>query len=1040
MISETAGLKTSAQMDVSSVIDIIPIEAHSPARRICVRYLNFRSRGRGNAAGLLSSFPSAGAFSDHDAAVAPSPTQSIELVDFDRAHTGERRQLATFRDSDTAERHGPEVGYKDRLPETGQGLGRSGRGEKDVDDLCQQHVERKRYWEEAVRHRVQVARGERKEAKMKFSHSLQFNSVPDWSAYYIGYSNLKKLIYGLEKQVHQPDGQDAGDVESAPLLDSSIDTDTIFRRALDAELEKICSFYQVKEMEIFAEVEDLVKDERAYAADTDGINMDPVSETVIKARGLSFNSRQRPGSFYRTLTVARGRRASTISESAGEEEEGDDGDSDDEDQPESPNGTRRKRSPSRSSRYRDYDPSEGNPSELGDSRLLADSRILGSEGRSTGRPALHEDHLQDPRFMMLYNAGVTLKKRAISVYVSLCELKSYIQLNKTGFSKAVKKYDKILDRNMRRQYMNTTVSPAYPFTDATMRKLDENIAQVEKVYADIVTKGDVRLAKRELRLHLREHVVWERNTVWREMIGIERKAQAANMGIRRTLLGGDQSPSTAQRQGDVEGTEITELKTPLGRYNVPGWLCSLSFGTLIAILIIFAVLLNVPILKKPEQQNCLAMLVLVSLLWATEVIPLFVTSLLIPFLVVVLRIMRSESKPHERLEPKAATAAVFASMWTPVIMLLLGGFTIAAALSKYDIARRMATFVLSKAGTTPRTVLVTTMFVSMFLSMWISNVASPVLCYSIIQPLLRNLPADSNFSKALVLGIALAANIGGAASPIASPQNIIALQNMYPSISWGTWFFISIPVCILSILLIWALLLATFHPGRGTIIVPIRPVKDRFSGVQWFITIVTVATIILWCVSHQLEHIFGDMGVIAIIPLVLFFGTGILTKEDFNNFLWTIIILAAGGLCLGKSVTSSGLLHNIAGAITDKVDGLSLYGVLLVFASLILVIATFISHTVAALIILPLVQQVGVGMNDPHPNLLVMASALMCSVAMGLPTSGFPNMTAIMMEVPQTGQRYLRVQHFLTRGIPASLLSFGVVVTLGYGLMVVAGL
>jgi phosphate transporter len=72
-------------------------------------------------------------------------------------------------------------------------------------------------------------------------------------------------------------------------------------------------------------------------------------------------------------------------------------------------------------------------------------------------------------------------------------------------------------------------------------------------------------------------------------------------------------------------------------------------------------------------------------------------------------------------------------MWTPVIMLLLGGFTIAAALSKYDIARRMATFVLSKAGTKPQTVLVMNMFVSMFLSMWISNVAAPMLCYSIIQ-------------------------------------------------------------------------------------------------------------------------------------------------------------------------------------------------------------------------------------------------------------------------------------------------------------------
>lgn len=345
-------------------------------------------------------------------------------------------------------------------------------------------------------------------------------------------------------------------------------------------------------------------------------------------------------------------------------------------------------------------------------------------------------------------------------------------------------------------------------------------------------------------------------------------------------------------------------------------------------------------------------------------------------------------------------------MWTPVIMLLLGGFTIAAALSKYDIARRMAMFVLSKAGSKPKVVLLTNMFVSMFLSMWISNVASPVLCYSIIQPLLRNLSPDSDFAKALVLGIALAANVGGAASPIASPQNIIALQNMYPSISWGTWFFISLPVCIISIFLIWVLLLVTFNPGRNATVIAFRPVKDRFTGIQYFISAVTLVTIALWCASHQLEHVFGDMGVIAIIPLVLFFGTGILNKEDFNNFLWTIIILAAGGLCLGKAVTSSGLLHTIASGITAKVEHLSLYSVLLVFSALILVIATFISHTVAALIILPLVRQIGVGMENPHPNLLVMASALMCSVAMALPTSGFPNMSTSSINVPVVSLHY----------------------------------
>lgn len=116
-----------------------------------------------------------------------------------------------------------------------------------------------------------------------------------------------------------------------------------------------------------------------------------------------------------------------------------------------------------------------------------------------------------------------------------------------------------------------------------------------------------------------------------------------------------------------------------------------------------------------------------------QAIPLFVTSLLVPFLVVVLNVVRADDPPHARLTSKQAASYVFAAMWTPVIMLLLGGFTIAAALSKYNIAKMMATFVLSKAGTKPRYVLLVSMGVATFASMWISNVAAPVLCFSIIQ-------------------------------------------------------------------------------------------------------------------------------------------------------------------------------------------------------------------------------------------------------------------------------------------------------------------
>jgi di/tricarboxylate transporter len=192
------------------------------------------------------------------------------------------------------------------------------------------------------------------------------------------------------------------------------------------------------------------------------------------------------------------------------------------------------------------------------------------------------------------------------------------------------------------------------------------------------------------------------------------------------------------------------------------------------------------------------------------------------------------------------------------------------------------------------------------------------------------------------------------------------------------------------------------------------------------------------------------MGVIAIIPLVIFFGTGILTKEDFNNFLWTVIVLAMGGIALGKAVSSSGLLSTIAEEIRKGVAGMGLFSVLVIFAAMILVVATFISHTVAALIVMPIVAQVGGEMDDPHPRLLIMGAALMCSCAMGLPMSGynspflemlmgrFPNMTAIMQE-NEVGVRYLSVKDFLKVGVPASMLTFVVVVLVGYTLMRIVG-
>jgi phosphate transporter len=407
----------------------------------------------------------------------------------------------------------------------------------------------------------------------------------------------------LERNVHRPTSTQ--DAENSPLIPSidDRDPDLVFSKYLDAELEKISSFYQLKELEIYGEVSDFLKEEETYETETHN-QADGLGENGRP--GTSGRASDRRGSIFRSF-MNRARRTSTMSQSI------DDGieDSDDDEDENAP--LRKSRPTGQRSKSTPYDASVGHDGTVEDMRASTEF------SKSLRRNSQSYDDYAEQAFSALYSSGITLKKRAISLYVQLCELKSFVQLNKTGFSKVLKKYDKILDRSLKSKYIEQHVMPAYPFRPETLKHIEENISRMEKAYADVATEGDVAVAKKELRLHLREHVVWERNTVWREMIGIERKAQAANMGLRRTLLGADTDPSKARLQGDDdEIPDMKELSTPIGRFRYPTWLFSSTMYTLILIVAIFFILLYVPIMKKVEQQNCLAILVFVSLLWATE--------------------------------------------------------------------------------------------------------------------------------------------------------------------------------------------------------------------------------------------------------------------------------------------------------------------------------------------------------------------------------------------------------------------------------------
>lgn len=231
------------------------------------------------------------------------------------------------------------------------------------------------------------------------------------------------------------------------------------------------------------------------------------------------------------------------------------------------------------------------------------------------------------------------------------------------------------------------------------------------------------MAKRQLKLHQREHIAWERDTVWRQMIGNARRGEGADPDGLKTL-------------GSLvieEEKRVLDVQTPVGHIQV-----TMKQVYLIVSTIVFIVLLNVRSVDGDEANKCLAVLVYATLLWATEAIPLFVTSMLVPLLLVILRTIRNED--GETLSTEEATKYVtimsslsevelirnsrfvFAQMFSPTIMLLIGGFTIASALSKTGIDRLLITRVLSFAGTRPSTVLLAFMGVSCFASMWIRYV------------------------------------------------------------------------------------------------------------------------------------------------------------------------------------------------------------------------------------------------------------------------------------------------------------------------------
>ncbi|KAL4062174.1 SPX domain-containing protein [Scleroderma citrinum] len=868
---------------------------------------------------------------------------------------------------------------------------------------------------------------------MKFSAALKFNAVSEWWDEYIAYDTLKRCIYQLEKQQHPPNRSsvDLEANEHTALVESSnsLAADAIFIPLLDKELMKIVLFYEHQEKELMgdlAELEELVAEQDAtglsggdhymdYGDDDDDDDDDDdehIGEHVRFEHGSRRRSRKSSSAGYSRRSTSGTRRGHRWSISSSEGVGGD-----------LENSTLSLTQ--RSSSLAPPGSRGPNPSRspMGRVRLLT-NKIRGVQDSTI---SMENESVWTAKTNYAWDIRFLFKRRITNLFASFSSLRSYIELNYSGFRKILKKYDKVLYNELQDRYLRGVVEEAVPFTQNTKDKLNSAINQLVALYAKCVTHGDHSAAHQQLKLYVRENIAWERNTVWRQMIGQERRGALSPDAVVLATVPG------------YEEKGVLRMKTPFGHLKL-----KLKYIHLLMATSVFILLLNVKMVDNAEANKCLAILVFSTILWATEAIPLFVTSTLVPLLLVIFRVIRAED--GSAMSANDATKWIFSVMFSPTIMLLIGGFTISSALSKTNIDRMLITWVLSLAGSDPNTVLLAFMGVSCFASMWISNVAAPTLCFALIRPILRTLPPHSPFGPCLVLAIALAANIGGQSSPISSPQNLIALQAMDPKLDWTSWFAVALPVSIISILLIWLLLLVSYKParspdGEGDIEVKtIRPTKEAFTLKQYWVICVCLMTIVLWCVEHQIEDVVGDMGIIAILPIVAFFATGVLKKDDFEQFAWTIVFLAMGGIALGKAVTSSGLLSTADDNLYRLLEGKRLYTIVLLLSVAVLVISTFISHTIASVLLVPIAKEVGKNLpGGDRSNLLIFITALICSAGMGMPVSGFPNQTAATQE-DDLGRLYLTNVDFLKNGVPASIIATLVVATVGFVLMTLVGL
>ncbi len=439
-----------------------------------------------------------------------------------------------------------------------------------------------------------------------------------------------------------------------------------------------------------------------------------------------------------------------------------------------------------------------------------------------------------------------------------------------------------------------------------------------------------------------------------------------------------------------------------------------------------------------EANAVLATTLWVAIWWILEVLPIAMTSLL-PIILF----------PLSGAMKLSATTASFGHKY---VFLYIGGFILAIAIERWNLHKRIALSIINLIGTSVSRIILGFMVATAFLSMWISNTATAVMMLPIGMAIISQLkdnPAtieDENkiFGKALMLAIAYSASIGGMATLIGTPPNIILAGIVEESygveLTFSKWIIFGLPISLLLLFICWRYLVTVaftfkqkeFPGGRAEIKKQLSALGKISYEEKWVLGVFAFTAFAWISRSFLLQKLMPNIDD-TIIALIAAFVLFLLPTKQKNKRLmtwkaavklpWGILLLFGGGLALAEGFRTSGLAEWIGQQIT-LIEGVSLIVLLLILVAAVNFLTEITSNLATTAMLLPVLVPVALVM-DVHPFLLMVGATLAASCAFMLPVATPPN--AIVF-----GAGYLKIPDMVRAGIWMNIISILIIVLITY--------